>query len=510
MSPRSGGADKRSTQRNAQRGGNRGRRSRQPKQKGFSPAQLAARAASLPVIEYPENLPVSARKDEIAQAIKDHQVVIVSGETGSGKTTQLPKICLQLGRGVKRLIGHTQPRRIAARAVASRVAEELHTRVGGDGLIGYQVRFTDEVSEHTLVKLMTDGILLAEIQTDPMLHRYDTIIIDEAHERSLNIDFLLGYLKQLLPKRPDLKVIITSATIDSQRFAQHFASASGVPAPVIKVSGRTFPVEVRYRPLSPAEAPLGINETATLPAETESGEADDQFKNLVLEDPDFDLALNGYGYGQDVDYLTALCGAVDELCAEPDAGDGDRDILVFLPGERDIRDAANALAEHLGSRFLQAGASTQGTSLDAIEVVPLFSRLSAAEQQLIFQPHARRRIVLATNVAETSLTVPGIKYVIDPGLARISRYSNRTKVQRLPIEPVSQASANQRSGRCGRVSDGVCIRLYSQRDFEARPRFTEPEILRTSLASVILQMAALGLGLVEKFPFFGCSRTEVH
>ncbi|MDO5061314.1 MAG: DUF3418 domain-containing protein [Actinomycetaceae bacterium] len=456
----------------------------------------------MPVIEFPEELPVTGRRAEIAQAIKDHQVVIVSGETGSGKTTQLPKICLQLGRGVKRLIGHTQPRRLAARAVASRIAEELSTTVGGTGIIGYQVRFTDEVSQHTLVKLMTDGILLAEIQTDPLLKRYDTIIIDEAHERSLNIDFLLGYLKQLLPKRPDLKVIITSATIDSQRFAKHFAAADGTPAPVIKVSGRTFPVEVRYRPLSPSEPPSekAANWDATN-LDNSAEPDDDQFKNLVLEDPDYDLALNGYGYGQDIDYLTALCAAVDELCAEPESTDTDRDILVFLPGERDIRDATQALQDHLGMRFLKAGATTQNTPLDAIEVVPLYSRLSAGEQQLIFQPHPRRRIVLATNVAETSLTVPGIKYVIDPGLARISRYSNRTKVQRLPIEPVSQASANQRSGRCGRVSDGVCIRLYSQQDFLTRPSFTEPEILRTSLASVILQMAALGLGLVEKFPF---------
>lgn len=470
--------------------------------KGFSPQQLAARAASIPVIEFPEDLPVTGRRTEIAQAIKDHQVVIVSGETGSGKTTQLPKICLQLGRGVKGLIGHTQPRRLAARAVASRIADELSTTVGGTGIIGYQVRFTDEVSQHTLVKLMTDGILLAEIQTDPLLKRYDTIIIDEAHERSLNIDFLLGYLKQLLPKRPDLKVIITSATIDSQRFAKHFAAADGTPAPVIKVSGRTFPVEVRYRPLSPSEPPSekAANWDVTTPESATEAE-EDQFKNLVLEDPDYDLALNGYGYGQDIDYLTALCAAVDELCNEPETTDTDRDILVFLPGERDIRDTTNALQDHLGLRFLKAGAATPNAPLDAIEVVPLYSRLSAAEQQLIFAPHPRRRVVLATNVAETSLTVPGIKYVIDPGLARISRYSNRTKVQRLPIEPVSQASANQRSGRCGRVSDGVCIRLYAQKDFESRPRFTEPEILRTSLASVILQMAALGLGLVEKFPF---------
>ncbi|EEH64345.1 ATP-dependent helicase HrpA [Gleimia coleocanis DSM 15436] len=464
-----------------------------PREFKFSKEVLAARATSLPVIDFPENLPVSARKDEIANAIKNHQVVIVSGETGSGKTTQLPKICLQLGRGIAKLIGHTQPRRLAARAVATRIAEELNSTVGGEGIVGYQVRFTDQVSSATLVKLMTDGILLAEIQNDPLLNRYDTLIIDEAHERSLNIDFLLGFIKQLLPKRPDLKVIITSATIDSARFAQHFADAHGNPAPVITVSGRTYPVEVRYRPLSPAEPPAADT------AETD----EESFKNLVLEDPDADLALNGYGYGQDIDYLSAICAATDELCAEPlgNAENPDRDILIFLPGERDIRDTTNALRDHLGTRFLKAGEASGKSPLDAIEVVPLYSRLSAAEQQLIFAPHPRRRIVLATNVAETSLTVPGIKYVIDPGLARISRYSNRTKVQRLPIEPISQASANQRSGRCGRVSDGVAIRLYSQKDFQNRPRFTEPEILRTSLASVILQMAALGLGLVEKFPF---------
>ncbi|MCS4485097.1 DUF3418 domain-containing protein [Gleimia sp. 6138-11-ORH1] len=483
------------------------KKQRRHARKSYSPEQLAARAASIPVIDYPENLPVTALRAEIAAAIKNHQVVIVSGETGSGKTTQLPKICLQLGRGVKGLIGHTQPRRLAARAVASRIAEELSTTVGGTGIVGYQVRFTDEVSQHTLVKLMTDGILLAEIQNDPLLRQYDTIIIDEAHERSLNIDFLLGYLKQLLPKRKDLKVIITSATIDSQRFAKHFADSAGNPAPVIRVCGRTFPVEIRYRPLSPSEPPLPASPQSNAgQAAADNGseggfETEEQFKNLVLEDPDDDLALNGYGYGQDIDYLTALCAAVDELCEEADATATDRDILVFLPGERDIRDATNALKEHLGTRFLKAGHAQADSPLDAVEVVPLYSRLSAAEQQLIFTTHPRQRIVLATNVAETSLTVPGIKYVIDPGLARISRYSNRTKVQRLPIEPVSQASANQRSGRCGRVSDGICIRLYAQRDFDARPHYTEPEILRTSLASVILQMAALGLGLVEKFPF---------
>ncbi|MDT3766851.1 DUF3418 domain-containing protein [Gleimia hominis] len=417
------------------------------------------------------------------------------------------------------MIGHTQPRRIAARTVANRIAQELGTNVGnqpGDA-VGFQVRFTDQVGPTTLVKLMTDGILLAEIAHDPLLRAYDTIIIDEAHERSLNIDFLIGYLTQLLPKRPDLKVIITSATIDSQRFAEHFMGPNGQPAPVIEVSGRTYPVEIRYRPLV-ADTPGGKegshahspavpqekekgNESAnqTDPAnqtnQTEPPNQADQ-KALVLEDPDADLPTLGYGMGEEIDYITGICHAVDELMA-----DGDGDILVFLPGERDIRDTEAGLEDHLGTRFIKAGEARANSVPGGVEVMPLFSRLSAAQQQRIFKPHPRRRIVLATNVAETSLTVPGIRYVIDPGLARISRYSNRTKVQRLPIEPVSQASANQRSGRCGRVDDGVAIRLYSQRDFHARPRFTEPEILRTSLASVILQMAALGLGDVEGFPF---------
>ncbi|MGW3985838.1 ATP-dependent RNA helicase HrpA [Streptomyces sp. NPDC004830] len=396
--------------------------------------RLAARRARVPEITYPEQLPVSQKKDDIAAAIRDHQVVIVAGETGSGKTTQIPKICMELGRGVRGMIGHTQPRRIAARTVAERVAEELNTPLGET--VGWKVRFTDQVDpEATCVKLMTDGILLAEIQTDRELRAYDTIIIDEAHERSLNIDFLLGYLAQLLPKRPDLKVVITSATIDPERFSRHFGDA-----PIIEVSGRTYPVEVRYRP-------------------------------LLEEDGD----------DADRDQITAITDAVEELQKE-----GQGDILVFLSGEREIRDTADALTKK-NYRFT--------------EILPLYARLSHAEQHRVFQPHTGRRIVLATNVAETSLTVPGIKYVIDPGFARISRYSHRTKVQRLPIEPVSQASANQRKGRCGRTSDGICIRLYSEDDFDARPEFTDAEILRTNLASVILQMTAAGLGDIEKFPF---------
>ncbi|MFL6073862.1 MAG: ATP-dependent RNA helicase HrpA [Mycobacteriales bacterium] len=385
-----------------------------------------------PVIRYPADLPITQRKDDILAALRDHQVVVVAGETGSGKTTQLPKICLELGRGVGGMIGHTQPRRIAARTVAERIAEELGTELGG--AVGYQVRFTDQVGDGTMVKLMTDGILLAEIQRDRMLRRYDTLILDEAHERSLNVDFLIGYLKRLLPRRPDLKLIITSATIDPGRFARHFGDASEVP--VIEVSGRTYPVEVRYRPVEDAEDP---------------------------------------------DQVQAISDAVDELCAE-----GPGDILVFLSGEREIRDTADALAKR---------------DLPHTEILPLYARLSAAEQHRVFQRHTGRRIVLATNVAETSLTVPGIRYVIDPGTARISRYSHRTKVQRLPIEPISRASANQRKGRCGRLGPGICIRLYSEQDFLARPEFTEPEILRTNLASVILQMTSLKLGEVADFPF---------
>ena len=478
--------------------------------KPFTPEQLAERAAAIPVINFPD-LPVSARRDEIARAIRDHQVVIVSGETGSGKTTQLPKICMQLGRGVAGMIGHTQPRRLAARSVADRIAHELGQTVGRERgqVVGYQVRFTDEVGPTTLVKLMTDGILLAEIQSDPMLRRYDTLIIDEAHERSLNIDFILGYVARLLPARPDLKVIITSATIDSDRFARHFGTWEGTPgsgrliepAPVIEVSGRTYPVEIRYRPLGPTtpssytseaspaqtDEPVEIIETTDV---TESGPM-----QLVLEDPDDELATLGYGMGEDIDVETAICHAVDELSAE-----GDGDILVFLPGERDIRDTEAALLDHLKGRGRRAG-DDKGAHPGDIEILPLYARLTAAEQHRVFEPHRLRRVVLATNVAETSLTVPGIRYVIDPGLARISRYSNKTKVQRLPIELVSQASANQRAGRCGRVAEGVAIRLFSQADYNSRPRFTEPEILRTSLASVILQMASLGLGAVEDFPF---------
>ncbi|MGW5329991.1 ATP-dependent RNA helicase HrpA [Streptomyces sp. NPDC004014] len=401
---------------------------------GKAEARMDQRRSRLPAVGYPEQLPVSQKKDDIAAAIRDHQVVIVAGETGSGKTTQIPKICLELGRGVRGMIGHTQPRRIAARTVAERVAEELRTPLGE--AVGWKVRFTDQVNpDATFIKLMTDGILLAEIQTDRELRAYDTIIIDEAHERSLNIDFLLGYLAQLLPRRPDLKVVITSATIDPERFSRHFGDA-----PIIEVSGRTYPVEVRYRPL--------------------------------LEEDSEDA---------DRDQITAITDAVEELMAE-----GKGDILVFLSGEREIRDTADALTRK-NYRFT--------------EILPLYARLSHAEQHRVFQPHTGRRIVLATNVAETSLTVPGIKYVIDPGFARISRYSHRTKVQRLPIEPVSQASANQRKGRCGRTSDGICVRLYSEEDFLARPEFTDAEILRTNLASVILQMTAAGLGDIEKFPF---------
>ncbi|MHB1819565.1 MAG: ATP-dependent RNA helicase HrpA [Streptosporangiaceae bacterium] len=402
-------------------------------------ARVRARALSVPVIGYPAELPVSQRRDDIARAIRDHQVVVIAGETGSGKTTQIPKICLELGRGITGQIGHTQPRRIAARTVAERIAAELGVEVGA--AVGYQVRFTGAASDSTLVKVMTDGILLAELRRDRRLLRYDTLIIDEAHERSLNIDFLLGYLHRLLPERPDLKVIITSATIDPGRFAAHFADAGGVPAPVIEVSGRTYPVEVRYRP---------------------------------LVDP-------GRPDAEPRDQVQGICDAVDELRA---AGPGD--ILVFLSGEREIRDTADALA---------------GLGGPDLEILPLYARLSAAEQHRVFQPHSGRRVVLATNVAETSLTVPGIKYVIDPGTARISRYASRTKVQRLPIEPISQASANQRTGRCGRTSDGICIRLYSEADFASRPEFTDPEILRTSLAAVILAMAALDLGDVADFPF---------
>lgn len=433
----------------------------------FTPEQLSQRAASVPTITYPAQLPVSARQEEIAAAILANQVVIVAGETGSGKTTQIPKICLDLGRGVNAMIGHTQPRRIAARSVAERIAQELGTKVSKESIVGYQVRFTDEVSEHTLIKLMTDGILLAEIQNDPLLRRYDTLIIDEAHERSLNIDFILGYLARLLPQRPDLKVIITSATIDSERFAAHFG-VEGRPAPIIEVSGRTYPVEIRYRPLDGVDPDPATSQTNSASASASTDEPRDQ--------------------------VTGILDAVDELMAL-----GPGDILVFLAGERDIRDTEAALIDHLGPRY--AANESSARLPGSVEVIPLYSRLSAAAQHRVFEKHRLRRIVLATNVAETSLTVPSIRYVIDPGVARISRYSNKTKVQRLPIEPISQASANQRSGRCGRVADGVAIRLYSQTDYEGREPYTEPEILRTSLASVILQMAALRLGNVADFPF---------
>lgn len=393
----------------------------------FTQRQMLAESA-VQKMEYPD-LPVSSRKAEILDCIARHQVVVIAGETGSGKTTQLPKMCLELGLGRKGLIGHTQPRRIAARSVATRIAEELQSELGN--LVGYKVRFNDQVGENSLIKLMTDGILLAEIQQDRFLNQYDTLIIDEAHERSLNNDFILGYLKQILPKRPDLKVIITSATIDVERFSRHFNHA-----PIIEVSGRTYPVEVRYRP--------------------------------VVEE-------------EDQDQLQGILNAVDELQAE-----GRGDILIFMNGEREIRDTADAL---------------QKQDLRHTEILPLYARLSTSEQQRIFNPSSLNRIILATNVAETSLTIPNIKYVIDTGTARISRYSYRTKVQRLPIEPISQASANQRKGRCGRTAEGICIRLYSEEDFNSRPAFTDPEILRTNLASVILQMTVLGLDDIESFPF---------
>ena len=398
-----------------------------------SAARRRERQEHLPRPTYPADLPVVERREEIARAIADNQVLILAGETGSGKTTQLPKICLELGRGVEALIGHTQPRRIAARSVAARIAHEMDTPLGD--AVGYKVRFSDKLSPRTYVKLMTDGILLAETQHDRFLEQYDTLILDEAHERSLNIDFLLGYLKQLLPRRPDLKLIITSATIDPQGFSRHFGGA-----PVIEVSGRTYPVEVRYRPMESDDP--------------EEGE---------LELPE------------------AILRSVDELWRE-----GPGDVLVFLPGEREIREAAEALRKH---------------HPPGVEVMPLYARLSPEDQMKVFQPHGRPRVVLATNVAETSLTVPGIKYVVDPGTARINRYSPRTGVQRLHVEPVSQASADQRKGRCGRVSEGICIRLYTEESYAARPRFTDPEILRTNLASVILQMKALRLGEVQDFPF---------
>ena len=429
-----------------------------------------ARLTALPNPEYALDLPVTARKGEIKAAIAKHQVVIVCGETGSGKTTQLPKICLELGRGVSGLIGHTQPRRIAARSVATRIAQELKSPLGE--VVGYKVRFNDKLSESSYIKLMTDGILLAETQGDHFLNAYDTIIIDEAHERSLNIDFLLGYLKQLLSKRPDLKVIVTSATIDADRFSKHFDGA-----PVIEVSGRTYPVEIRYRPLGKAgyssqtvEEEIG-DDDETLFGIKRKGKTEARW----LEEDDAEEAIE-----------EAILDAADDLLRQ-----GDGDILVFLPGEREIRDTADHLRKYQG----------RSTKLRHIEVLPLFARLSIEDQQKIFRTTGTRRIVLATNVAETSLTVPGIKYVIDAGLARVNRYSSRAKVEQLQIEKISQAAAKQRAGRCGRVSNGICVRLYDEQDFNSRPAFTDPEILRSSLASVILRMAALRLGDISQFPF---------
>ncbi|WP_244911087.1 ATP-dependent RNA helicase HrpA, partial [Burkholderia humptydooensis] len=411
-------------------------------------------------ITFPESLPVSGRRDEIARAIADHQVVIVCGETGSGKTTQLPKICLSLGRGLGAggagLIGHTQPRRLAASSTGRRIAEELGTPFGE--VVGYKVRFTDNLAPGASVKLMTDGILLAETQTDPLLKAYDTLIIDEAHERSLNIDFLLGYLKQILPQRPDLKLIVTSATIDAERFARHFGSDER-PAPVIEVSGRLYPVEVRYRAIAD-DRPAAVRHA--------EGAASGRDRAKSAREAERDL-------------MDGIVDAVDELCRE-----GPGDVLVFLPGEREIRDAAESLRKHHPPHT---------------EILPLFARLSAAEQERVFKPSNARRIVLATNVAETSLTVPGIRYVVDTGLARVKRYSYRNKVEQLQIESISQAAANQRAGRCGRVADGVCIRLYEESDFAGRARFTDPEILRSSLAAVILRMKSLHLSEIESFPF---------
>ena len=399
-----------------------------------SRAKSQQRIDSIPALDFPETLPVSERREEIAEAIKNHQVVIVAGETGSGKTTQLPKICLQLGRGSKGFIGHTQPRRIAARSVATRIAEELNTPLGDS--VGFKVRFSDHTHATSLIKLMTDGILLAELQTDRYLSQYDTLIIDEAHERSLNIDFLLGYLKKLLPKRPDLKIIITSATIDTERFSKHFDNA-----PVITVSGRTYPVEIRYHQNEDEEA---------------------------------------------VDFNESIVTAIDEIVEYDNRQQTRGDILVFLSGEREIRELAESLRKHHPAQT---------------DILPLYSRQSAKEQNRVFKLTGHRRIILATNVAETSLTVPGIRYVVDPGTARISRYSYRSKVQRLPIEAIAQSSANQRAGRCGRLGAGICIRLYSEADFLSRPEFTQPEIQRTNLAAVILQMRQLGLGNPDEYPF---------
>ena len=429
----------------------------QQKPKSISQAVPPSNTGGRPSIRFPEELPVSGQRQLIKDALQSHQVVIVCGETGSGKTTQLPKICLDLGRGVMnggKLIGHTQPRRIAATATAKRIAQELGTPIGQD--VGYQVRFADKTSPSASIKLMTDGILLAETQRDPQLKAYDTLIIDEAHERSLNIDFLLGYLRQLLPKRPDLKLIITSATIDAARFAEHFA-IHGKVAPVIEVSGRLFPVEQRYSPLE------GDAKPGTKPDVKNESKAAKELPEAVAEE-------------------------IANVWREGAAGAGD--VLVFLPGEREIRDCAEALRKDhvLQQRFHP-------------EVLSLFARQSVAEQERVFAPSNSRRIILTTNVAETSLTVPNIRYVIDSGLARVKRYSYRNKVEQLQIEPISQAAANQRAGRCGRVADGICVRLYSEQDFQSRPKFTDPEILRSSLAAVLLRMSALRLPKIQHFPF---------
>ncbi len=421
----------------------------------------ALRRQGLPKPGFPEELPVNQRRAEIAEAIRDNQVVIICGETGSGKTTQIPKICLELGRGEAGLIGHTQPRRIAARATATRIAEELNSELGG--VVGYKIRFTDHTKPESYIKLMTDGILLAETQGDSLLSAYDTIIIDEAHERSLNIDFLLGYLRTLLLKRSDMKVIVTSATLDAERFANHFSN-DGKPAPVIEVSGRLYPIEVRYRPIE-----------------------DDTKPGVVAQQGqrERELAAQRAARRQDKDLYEAIVDAVDELQRE-----GPGDVLVFLPGEREIREAAEALRKH------SFGGHGPGT-----EILTLFARQSAQEQQRVFSRSGGRRVVLSTNVAETSLTVPGIRYVIDAGLARMNRYSVRNKVELLQVEKIAQSAAKQRAGRCGRVQDGICIRLYAEDDFNRRPVHTEPEILRSSLAGVILRMKSLHLGAVEDFPF---------
>ena len=438
--------------------------------------------------EYPAELPVSAARDEIASAVKRSQVVIVSGQTGSGKTTQLPKILLELGRGTHgKQIVHTQPRRIAARTVAERIASEMGVKLGDE--VGYQVRFTDESSPGTRLRVVTDGILLAQIQRDPKLTRYDTIIIDEAHERSLNIDFLLGYLTALLPQRRDLKLIITSATIDSVKFQEHFEHALHEKVPVIEVSGRTFPVQVVYEPLG--TAPALMREVPGFAVGARPGDADyDELASAIAEsDSDRPRGRSGASYADDgiTDMPTAVARACAELVIHSSHERGPRDILVFASGERDIHEFEAALRHHYGPR------ADDMRRPDAIEIMPLFARLSAADQHKVFESHLHQRIVIATNVAETSLTVPGIRYVVDPGSARISRYSKTAKVQRLPIEPISQASADQRSGRCGRVADGIAIRLYSREDYETRPRFTEPEILRTSLGAVVLHMLSVGV-----------------